>query len=438
LVKLLAAQQKRQNGLSVQQWQEAYDAVLVGKSVPDFLVNSARMSWRKKISIESVTATARKTMSLGADHGIGLTSSELPLSLVPKDQRAVFAIALANNYPDLATNIRAWLANSERHLVIAWVNGFKPGGEDARPDRGLPPLARMLTGSDCDLATFVYGPAPPSHWNEFRTNPSGLAERNGLWEAVFGVSDAVIIDSPTMVAKTPRALLRSSWLGSVPKVKGPLNVNARVLSFGEQDVDTALHLAFSSLGQNVVFEGLCNPPGGDWSGISFIWSKTGPEYRWLTLPRVSADGAKRPDHVFAIFAEEEKPVCLCVESKDRARALDANIGPRLTRYAETLFDGRPSIVRYKASMPWQIYSQQWRCPKTTYVSAGAYLASSGDPFSGVSLDRQLDVQIGVEFSADGNHCKLHLRGDTPTGLCIVTFLASLRNWWSHTTIVPSS
>jgi hypothetical protein len=438
LVKLLTGQQKRRGGLTETQWQGAYDAVLAGQSVPDFLVNNAPLPWKKKISIGSITKTAKHFMALGAEHGIGLTSTELPLSLVPREQRRGFALAVASLYPDLSRNVRSWLEADGRHLGISWVNGFKPRGDDARPDRGLPPLARMLTGSDCDLVTFVYGPAPLLHWHELAANPLSLAERNGLWEAVFGVSDAVIADSSTRPLGTPRALLRSSWSSTTKKLEVALKVTPRVLAFGEQDVDTALHLAFASLGSSLVFEGLCNPPGGDWSGISFMWSSSGPEYRWLTLPRVSADGAKRPDHVFAVFAKESPTVCLCIESKETARSLDENIGPRLTRYAAALFSGRPSITRSDRSRPWEVNGKLWSCPETIFISAGAYLSSSGNPFAGSAPDRNLDLQIGVEFIGDGSTCKLHLRGDTHKGLALVRFLTSLRGWWDHAEIVPSN
>ena len=175
------------------------------------------------------------------------------------------------------------------------------------------------SGDECELMTFVYGPAPVSHWNDLARNPVGLAARNGLWEAVLGVSDGVLVDSATKSAGTPRGYLKDAWAAVLAEEQIPLSVEAKVLSLGEQDVDTALHLAFESLGTNVVFEGMCNPPGGDWSGISFRWDSAEPEHRWLTLPRVSAEGAKRPDHVYALFGHGEWVVCLCIESKEKRK-----------------------------------------------------------------------------------------------------------------------
>src|SRR5690606_25570898 len=119
----------------------------------------------------------------------------------------------------------------------------KPGGDDARPDRGLSPLARMLIGDACDLMTFVYGPAPVTHWNELANNPVALARRNGLWEAVLAVSDGVLVDSVRKPAGTPRGYLKDAWAAVLDEEQIPLRVEPKVVSLGEQDVDTALHVA---------------------------------------------------------------------------------------------------------------------------------------------------------------------------------------------------
>lgn len=434
LVELLANSKKRQDGLTGDQWKAAHAAVISGQSLPDFLNENARLDWKKTAYIEGLTNTARQFMALGAAGSFGLTSSTLPMSFVPKNSRAAFSKKVKLLYPDLTEEFQEWLANADRHLAISWVMGFKPRGDDARPDRGLPPLARMLIGDDNDLMTFVYGPAPKSHWRELANNPVGLAAKNGLWEAVLGVSDAVLIDSSTQTGALPRAYLKECWAEVLTEEHLSLAVEPTVLSFGEQDVDTALHVAFESLGQDVVFEGMCNPPGGDWSGISFRWQSAEPEHRWLTLPRVSAEGAKRPDHVFALFGHGDRPICLCIESKEYAKSLDANIGPRLTRYTEALFESPPSIHRSEKLSPWGIFDSEWKCGDMTYVSVGSYLSSSANPFLGVPDGSGLDIQIGVEFSQEGQNCTLHLRGDSDVGRSVVEYLANIEHWGEFVTI----
>ncbi len=189
--------------------------------------------------------------------------------------------------------------------------GFKPRGDDARPDRGLVPFARMLTGNKANILTFVYGPAPSKTWKEMEENPKKLGKTNGLWEAIFSASDAVLVDSATSKMKKISYLKNDFQLeNSVANVKKEF-VQTVPKKIGENDVDTILHTFFTNIASPEIFEGVCNPPGGDWSGISVLENKT--EFRWLSLPRVSKTEAKRPDHVFEIFGLTEKPILLSVE-----------------------------------------------------------------------------------------------------------------------------
>lgn len=438
LVKLLADTKTRQDGLTGNQWQSVYDAIIAGDSLPEFLNKRAQISWKKTAYIASLTETARQFMELGTKNCLGLTSSSLPLSFVPRKERHVFSERVCTMYRDIGQAFSAWLAKEDTHLVIAWVMGFKPRGDDARPDRGLPPLARMLAGEECDLLTFVYGPAPEGHWIDLAENPRELARSNGLWEAILGISDGVLVDSATQPSHTPRGYLRENWVATMKERPETLRVQAKVRKLGEQDVDTALHVALDALGKDSVFEGMCNPPGGDWSGISFRWGIRDAEYRWLTLPRVSAVGAKRPDHVFALFRHGTTTVCLCIESKERARALETNIGSRLTRYTKELFQSAPSIVRENYGDPWIIYTNSWKPNKLQFVSAGAYLSNEADPFRGLPAGTALDIQIGVTFTSNRQVCTLHMRGDTNVGRALVAHIENLQGWGGLATIKVSN
>ncbi len=433
LVKLLADGKTRRDGLTAAQWQQAYDAVAAGDGLLDALGKIPRLAWSKTTSID-LTTSARQFMAMGAVATAGLTSTGLPLSFTPKAERAAFARKVQALYPKAGAPFLAWLATTGRPLAIVWLNGFKPRGDDARPDRGLAPLARMLVGDDCDLLTFVYGPAPALHWKALAEAPATLAARNGLWEAVLGVSDAVLVDSVTAPPATRCGHLKSAWAATLAANPTPLRVEPAVLSLGEQDVDTALHVAFEALGPSVAFEGMCNPPGGDWSGISFRWEEGEPEHRWLTLPRVSAEGAKRPDHVFALFGHGTDAVCLCIESKERARALEPDIGPRLKQYAQALFAGSPSISRGQKAEPWTVYEIDWAPRTIRFVSAGAFRGQADDPFKGLPPGTALDLQIGVVFDDDGHRCTLHIRGETDAGRALAAHLRGLPRWSDLTRI----
>lgn len=415
LVELLANSKTRQGGLTTAQWREARQAVEGGGSLTAYLAARARIEWRKVAYIEALTNSARAFMDFAGESNLGLTSNALPLSFVPRERRRAFAAGVHRIYADLDGAVVAWLGTTTTDLAVAWVMGFKPRGDDARPDRGLPPLARMLIGDGTDLLTVVYGPAPPAHWRLLRRSPGELAANNGLWEAVLGVSDALLLDSNTMPAGSLRGLLKGSWAASFPRTVQVLNVNPVVLFPSEQDVDTALHVLLTSLGSDVVFEGMCNPPGGDWSGVSFVWSSDGGEHRWLTLPRVSAEGAKRPDHVFALFGLGDLALCLCVESKEHGRSLESGIGPRLIGYTKALFGGPPSIWRRSAAEPWGVYSGDWRLQSSEFVSMGAYIADAAAPFKSVPSDTALDILCGFTFSGNASKCVVHVRGLTKAG-----------------------
>ena len=122
---------------------------------------------------------------------------------------------------------------------------------------------------------------------------------------------------------------------------------------GENDVDTVLHTVLSRLGAAEVFEGMCNPPGGDWSGISLQSIRRDREFRWLSLPRVSKTHAKRPDHVFQILALDGPPVILAVESKERFRDVETRIGPRLKAYISDLLASPASVERRSSQEIWR-------------------------------------------------------------------------------------
>ena len=206
LVAQIASSKKRKNGLTEDGWRAAYSAISAGGNLPEYLNKNARINWKKRTSI-CITHTARCFMEVGASYSFGLTSADLPLSFVPKNTRPIFSEKVRDIYPAVGDEFVNFLASDSTHLVIAWLNGFKGKGDDARPDRGLPPLARMLIGDGCDLMTFVFGPALPDHWVSLDEEPRQLANKNGLWAAILAVSDGVLVDSTTIPDNTPRGSL---------------------------------------------------------------------------------------------------------------------------------------------------------------------------------------------------------------------------------------
>lgn len=233
--------------LTPHQWQQAYAALKNGRSLVDFLVDNTHLSWSKVTSIP-LAPTARKLMRITATLAIGLTAKDLPMCIVPGKNRPAFAAAVKRLFKGrIQADFLNWL-RQDRHLSICWVMGFKPKGDDARPDRGLPPLARMLIGKDSDLLTMIYGPAPVASWPRLHKDPRGLMRENGLWEAILGVSDAILADSPTDAIRH-HGYLRSHWYQEQP-CHNPevVFVEPKPLYIGENDVDTVIHLLLARHG----------------------------------------------------------------------------------------------------------------------------------------------------------------------------------------------
>ena len=202
----------RKQTLTPEQWSGAYQHIKREPGIPivSYLEKFESRRWSKTASIKRLTDSAKRLMQKTSELAVGLTSTNLPLCLIPPNNRLQFANLIRATYPGISREFSTWLEKKE-HLVICWVMGFKPKGDDARPDRGLPPLARMLIGPETELLTIVYGPAPQSHWTSIVNEPQNLAERNGLWQSILAISDAILIDSDTDNNITDRGYTRSHW-----------------------------------------------------------------------------------------------------------------------------------------------------------------------------------------------------------------------------------
>ena len=271
--------------------------------------------------------------------------NNLPICFITGDKKKAFSDNIKSKcYPDLQPEVFDWL-EKERPTVVCFINGFKPRGDDARPDRGLVPFARMLFGFDIDLLALVFGQAPKFMEPLFSENPILLAERNGLWKSVLYYSSLTIADSCHWELDN-KNISNFSLIEETEQESITISIDkpSRVpIKFNENDIDTAIHLTFHT--NEFIFESLCNPPGGDWSGISLIDNK-GREHRWLSLPRVSVD-AKRPDHIFQI-SKSGKEYLLIIESKENLNGLikdQENLGIGLIKYVTDLISYPASAIK---------------------------------------------------------------------------------------------
>lgn len=119
---------------------------------------------------------------------------------------------------------------------------------------------------------------------------------------------------------------------------------------------------------------MCNPPGGDWSGLSVLVDDY--EVRWLSLPRVSEEvNGKRPDHVLQLFGVFDKPVLLSIESKERSFDLEQDVGNELVNYVYNLMEYIPNVERqnYPSIGDWSHSESFVDFDSFITISAAAYL-----------------------------------------------------------------
>ncbi len=423
-IKKRAASSRQGTTLNPQQWENAYSSLEEGQTLVEFLVHTARLEWSKTAYIAALTDTANALMELASSFAIGLTSNALPMCIIPRTKRSDFASRVSALYTNLPQNFAQWLARDE-HLVICWVMGFKPRGDDARPDRGLPPLTRMLIGSRCDLLSVVYGPAPTATWSMLRDDPATLMERNGLWEAILAVSNALLVDTATDQVTT-HGFLRSHWQTAIPRPSNPkIFVRPLLAHVGENDVDTVLHTIFARFASKQAYECMCNPPGGDWSGISLQTPDRSLELRWLSLPRVSGTNTKRPDHVFQLFGISPRPIVFSVESKEDVIVVEKHIGPRLSKYVVNLISSPASIERKNPSYPWHQSTNRLNSDDFVFASSVAFIPASQSHMDSVIDKIEADLILVFEFQTYGQSCSIRLIPKGKIGEIIGDYISRL-------------
>lgn len=423
---LLASERSRDDTLSAEQWRKADRALRDRSGLVQFLITDANLPWSKTAYIGKLTKTARKLMGTAADMAMGLTSKNLPMCVISGSRREEFASRVVSLYGRVHKEFAEWLKQPS-DLVISWVMGFKPGGEDARPDRGLPPLARMLIGEKMDLMTVVYGPAPKHHWRLLENDPITLMKQNGLWESILAVSDAVLVDSATRDEAARRGYVRGHWGRPVkPAEEVQAVIEPIPKRIGEHDVDTVMHILFARFGEGRTFEGMCNPPGGDWSGISLLTPDRRIKVRWLSLPRVSGTDAKRPDHVFEIFDRGETPVILSVESKEQVGSVETKIGGRLNKYMLNLLSATVSIEREMPAGSWTHSERRMSSREFSLASAVCFIGDGSEELRSTGTRAGVDLVLGLAFQEGGRTCQLCVTPITQIGKRIAEYLYSVR------------
>lgn len=408
LVKILSNDRKRTDTFKALEWDEFLE-ISSGQKKAEWIKNHPKKQIWKKKSSDKVKVTKTFKILLAETQALNMLSigaKEIPICLVANGNVKKFTDLLRKLYPKEKINSLAdAIEKKNKPLIVVWITGFKPRGDDSRPDRGLVPLARMLFGNDIDILSIVFGPAYKQTWKTLKENPTKLATENGLWQAVLNLSNYVLSDSATSeYGILTNTISRDLERKNVKVVFAAASPNA---SFGEHDVDTTIHTLFSRQMGMGIFESMCNPPGGDWSGISFLDFSNKIEYRWTSLPRVSAIKAKRPDHIVQIHTSSND-IFLVIESKNHAKDLDENIGKRLTEYIEVLFK-IPPTAHNVLNGNWKLFNgTSTPLKKLVVISGGAFIYNGFDEMKASLKDGKLDFIIAFEFKNDGTQSIGHI------------------------------
>lgn len=360
------------------------------------VAEESTLNWKKKIA-DKVTVTSTFQQLFEAANKFPcktLGAKSIPLCFIPQSRVMMFGEILSRIYPTLPIEL-----NYDRPLVIVWLTGFKPGGEDSRPDRGLAPLSRMLIGYEADVMAVIYGPVKNSIYTQLTLSLSDVAVQNGLFASVASLCNHLIVD----IASHPDSPL---YYHIIPV---GINIGERVAfgafettcaEFSEHDTDTSIRQIFRHNNFGIQ-ECLCNPPGGDWSGISYFTADG--EYRWTSLPRVSEIRGKRPDHVFQ-FSLDERLCFVAIESKGCGKDLEKNIGPSLKAYLEDVFENAPTCSSVNGS-DWRCHTGSFSIQDYDVVTVGAFKYESERELFSSLLHGSLDAVIAFEF---GNITKVHV------------------------------
>jgi hypothetical protein len=366
-----------------------------------------RQIWKKKTASKVAMSKTfkyllEKTVALNC---LSIGAKDIPICLVVNGNIREFATLLKTNYSDESIhNIANLIYNKNTPLLIVWLTGFKPRGDDSRPDRGLVALARMLFGNDIDILSIVYGPAKTATWEKFNKNYVSLAEENGLWQAIINLSNYILADSATSQKGAMGRIVNRDLRRKHKQIL--INTGKVDVIFGEHDVDTAIHSLFTKNNPVNIFEAMCNPPGGDWSGISYFDCNNNIEYRWTSLPRVSANKAKRPDHVIQLSIKDEI-ILLSIESKNTGTSLENNIGNRLKSYINYLFKSKPTA--FKKNEEWSLFAgNNLPMRKIVVYSGGAFCYKNDDEIKEILKTKKLDFIMAFQFKEIPEYSILHI------------------------------
>lgn len=430
VVRFLAELTNSNTNLSVEEWDEVFNN---DEDVVDYCVDNQRFNFHKIVTQKGMHGQLARVLAIIDRYSAGLASKDLPIGIIPANNRPAFAKALHGIYPAFDSRTIDEIADPTTNLILCLFKGFKPRGDDNRPDRGLLPLAAMLSDNDNEIMTILYGPILYRNYQLLMNNADTLARNNGLWKSILALSNYVLLDAPILgnskVKDVEELLFTTGYKQQYMRLKKYASlIEGRAFSsapqeYHEDDVDTGIHYLFTEVLKPVCFEGMCNPPGGDWSGFSVLDHNS--EKRWLSLPRVSDEiDGKRPDHIIEIFGVQDKPILLSIESKERSADLEDNVGSRLITYIEHLMGYIPNVEKdLSPDAEWQRGSGHVNKNDFVMVSAAAYLKEYAQ--SSTTVHQSSNCDMLFVMSPVNNGWTIEITSFTPMAQRLELYLKRL-------------
>lgn len=384
MVEILVKGRKKNDTLKYDKWIK----LLNEQNRAAWLVENYKKNWHKKSSDKvRVSSTFKRfktqVVKLAA---VPIAANDLPFCIVLKSKLQLLKKWMMKTYKGINVDF-----DLEKDLALVWITGFKPKGDDSRPDRGLSPLCRMILGKDNNIMAVISGPGSKSTWDKLQSSSKELCKSNGLFEAIFTCCNYLFVDSATsdnpIFLSTGAVFTKNTKTISFPYTESP------TVRFFEHDTDCAIHQIFSSKEQLGLYECFCNPPGGDWSGISYF--EKSKEYKWTSLPRVSSY-SKRPDHIFQIEIDKQL-IFVPIESKGYGDDLEKGIGNRLKLYIRDLFTSEPTAYISGKNSHWSFFNGTIEPIKYTMISVGAFLFRDECELSHQIKRGELDAIFAFEF-----------------------------------------
>ena len=410
MVEILSDSRKKKDTLKGREWNE----LLTSSNRPTWLVQNYKEKWQKKSSDKVPVSDTFELLKSKINQlsVVPITAKDLPFCIVPKHSLPSLKAWMKETYNGLDVSF-----DLNKDLALVWITGFKPKGYDSRPDRGLSPLCRMILGKDANIMAIVSGPGTKYTWNKLLNKPKELCESNGLFEAIFSCCNYLFVDSKTcdhhIFMPTGATLNKNTNTIKFTYIQKP------IVKYFEHDTDCAIHQILSSHNELEILECFCNPPGGDWSGISYF--KNGNEYKWTSLPRVS-EFSKRPDHIFQIVKNGQL-IFVPIESKGYGKDLENNIGNRLKDYINDLFNSEPTAYKAGSKSDWKFFDGTIGKVRYSMISVGAFLYKDECELTNQLLRGNLDAIFAFEF---GTITTLHFHANA-NGEILLDYLKKIES-----------